>query len=866
MNKKFRNIADRFVEMQKNFFRWIKHTLKNPRFWKGLVTWSLRVFAVLLVVIAITFIVVSRDLPQPDQFSDRDVQQSTKIYARDGSLLYEVHGEVKRTVIPFSQMNSNIQDAVVSIEDKNFYREGGISYSGILRAFIVDIFHLGASQGGSTITQEYVRNAVLTQNKTFGRKIKEIILSIEVASHFSKNQVMEYYLNEIPFGRNAYGIQAAAQAYYGIDAQSMDLAQSAYIAALIQAPSHYDPLGPYREELDDRKNDVLDLMLQQKYITQQQHDQAKAEVVKFQPNTNTIVAPHFVFYIENYLEQKYGDDAVENGGLQVYTTLDPSLQKDAEQAIDDYAATNEKKYNADNEALVAVDPKTGQILAMVGSKDYFGTPEPAGCTPGVNCTFEPNTNVATSLRQPGSSVKPYVYGTAFEQPYDEAPATVREDVITDFGSYGGVDYIPHDYDPIQRGPETIRMALDGSLNIPAVKTLDIIGVDAATKTMHDFGITAPLQNCGLSLVLGGCEVTLLDHTSGYATFATEGVHHQETGILKVLDDQGNTLEQYQDQTSQVMDPQAAYEIDNVLSDNSSRAYVFGANSPMKISGRTVAAKTGTTQNFRDGWTLGFTPSLAAGVWAGNNDGTLLKNGSDGVVVAAPIWHDFMVKALGSTPNEDFPVPAGITTMTIDPLSGLLPTQYTPTTTTDIFASYAVPTAYDNLHIPASSTGCADTNNCPASGIYTELHSEMPNNPSWENPVVQWGLANGYTYPPGGVSFGGTQGTGTAPGGGGTTPPADAGNPPIAIIESPTDGSSVSGSLTLQAEGVPDQAHGNTITRIDLLVDGTIVQSIDNTSDSLFNINGLSSGSHTLAIHVVDSKGNTADTSITVTVQ
>ncbi len=863
MNINFRNIADQFIEMQKNLFRRIQRIVKSPGFWKKFTTWVLRGIALVLAIIAITFIVVARDLPSPDQFSDRDVQQSTKIYARDGSLLYEVHGEVKRTVIPYSDMNSNIRDAVISIEDKNFYHEGGISYRGILRAVFVDLFHLGASQGGSTITQEYVRNAVLTQQKTFTRKVKEAILSIEVASHFTKDQVMEYYLNEIPFGRNAYGIQAASQAYYGVDAQSMDLAQSAYLAAIIQAPSHYDPLGPYRQQLDDRKNTVLDAMLQQGYITQQQHDDAKREVVKFNKSTNSIVAPHFVFYIENYLEQQYGNDAVENGGLQVYTTLDPNLQKDAEQAIDDYSDVNEKKHNANNEALVAIDPKTGQILAMVGSKDYFGTSEPAGCKPGVNCTFEPNANVATSLRQPGSSVKPYVYGTAFEQPYDEAPATLRTDVVTDFGSYGGKDYIPHDYDPIQRGPVDIRSALDGSLNIPAVKTLDIIGVDAATKTMHDFGITSPLQNCGLSLVLGGCEVTLLDHVSGYTTFADEGVHHQETGILKVLDDQGNTLEQFQDKASQVMDPQAAYEIDNVLSDNSARAYVFGANSPLKISGRTVAAKTGTTQNFHDGWTLGFTPSLAAGVWAGNNDGTLLKSGSDGVVVAAPIWHDFMVKALGNTPNEDFTVPNGIQTVTVDALSGLLPTQYTPSTKQDIFASYAVPTQYDNLHIPASSTGCSNDNSCPASGIYTELHSEMPSNPAWENPVLQWGLANGYTYPPGGISFGDGSGSG-----GGTTqvPGADAGNPPTAQIISPADGSTVSNSFNVQAEGVPDQGNGNSITRIDFLIDGAIVQSIANTANTLFSVNGLSSGSHVLAIHVVDNQGNTADTSISVTVQ
>lgn len=840
--------------------------LRSKRFWKGLLTWGIRAIALLLVVIAITFIVVAQDLPSPDQFSSQEVAQSTRIYARDGSLLYEAGGNLKRTVIPFSQMNSNVKDATISIEDKSFYNEGGISIRGIGRSILADIFSLGASQGGSTITQQYVRNAALTQKKTITRKIKEVVLSIEVAQHYSKDQILEFYLNEIPYGRNAYGIQAAAQTYYGIDAQNMDLPQSAYMAAMIQAPSHYDPLGPYRQELDSRKNTVLDLMLQQGYINQQQHDQAKAEKVTFLQNTNSIKAPHFVFYIQNYLEQKYGQDAVESGGLQVYTTLDPNLQNDAEQAINDYAASNEKKYKADNEALVAIDPNTGQILAMVGSKDYFGTSEPAGCQSGVSCTFEPNVNVATSLRQPGSSVKPYVYGTAFEQPYDEAPATLRLDIVTDFGSYGGKDYIPQDYDLKQRGPVDIRHALGGSLNIPAVKTLDTIGVDSATKTMHDFGITAPLQNCGLSLVLGGCEVTLLDHVSGYGTFATEGIHHQETGILKVTDSSGNILEQYQDKSSQVMDPQAAYEIDNVLSDNSARTSVFGANSPMTISGRTVAAKTGTTQNFRDGWTLGFTPSLVAGVWAGNNDGTLLKNGSDGVVVAAPIWHDFMVKALGNTPNQDFPVPDGIQTVTVDALTGLLPTQYTPSTKQDIFASYAVPTQYDNFHVPASSTGCSANNSCPASGVYNELHSEQPNNPNWEDPVEKWGLANGYDYPPGGVSFspsGSPSGSNTTSVGGSVT---NAGNPPTAQVLSPADGSVQVQPFTVSGQGIPDTSNGNTIVRMDLLEDGTIVQSVDNAPLSLFTVSGLSVGQHALALHVVDDKGNTADTSITVKIK
>lgn len=836
--------------------------INTPRFWKAFFSWGIRVVALLLVVGAVAFIIISRQLPDPNQFLTRDVQQSTKIYDRDGGLLYQVGGDVKRTVIPFSQMTDNEKDSTIAIEDKNFYKEGGISIRGIARSIFVDLFSLSASQGGSTITQEFVRNAVLTQQKTIIRKVKEVILSIELDKDFSKDQILALYLNEIPYGRNAYGIEAAAQAYYGTDAQNLDLAQSAYLAAMIQAPSHYDPLGPYRQELDDRKNSVLDLMQQQGYITASQRDAAKSETVTFEKSSNPIKAPHFVFYIENYLEQKYGSDAVQNGGLQVYTTLDPTLQADAEQAINDYSASNEKKYNADNEALVAIDPNTGQVLAFVGSKDYFGDPEPAGCTPGTNCTFEPNVDVATSLRQAGSSMKPYVYGTAFEQPYDEAPATMRLDVDTDFGNFGGTDYEPRDYDLKQRGPTDIRNALAGSLNIPAVKTLSIIGVPAATKTMQEFGITTPLSSCSLSLVLGGCEVTLLDHTSGYATFATEGVHHQESAILKITDDSGNVLEQYQDQSSQVMDPQAAYEVDSILTDNAARTSVFGANSPMHIAGRTVAAKTGTTQNFRDGWTMGFTPSLAAGVWAGNNDGELLKSGSDGVVVAAPIWHDFMVKALGNTPDQPFAVPPGITTVTVDALTGLLPTQYTPSTKQDIFASYAVPTQYDNAHIPASQTACAQYNDCPPSGVYTIIRSEQPNLPNWEDPVEAWAQANGYTYPPGDAVFNPQSGAG----GGTPVPPTGTGNPPAATILSPNDGDTVQQPFSVVGEGTPDQSSGATITEIDLLIDGSTAQTSSGSANSTFTISGLATGQHTIALHVIDSDHRTDDTSITVTVK
>ncbi len=839
--------------------------------------WTVSIVAVVLVIIAVTFAVYTKDLANPDSFSALAIPQSTNIYARDGSLLYSIHGEYKRTVIPFSDMNANVRNASVAVEDKNFYHEGGISYTGILRSIIADITHLGKSQGASTITQQYVRNAILTRDKTWARKIKEIILSIEVNERYTKDQVLALYLNQIPYGRNAYGIEAGAQAYFGVDAQNLDLAEAAYMAALPQAPSYYNPFGPNRADLDARKNTVLDDMLAQGYITKQQHDAAEKEVVPFVAPTDDLVAPHFVAYIQNYLATKYGESTLETGGLQVYTTLDPKLQAIAQSVVTAQATINAKKYNGNNAALVAIDPKTGQILAMIGSKDPNAAPQPAGCTPGSTCTFEPDFNVATSPRQPGSSAKPYVYVTAFEQPYNMAPSTPRFDVVTDFGNDGsGKDYIPHNYSDEEYGPVDIRTALDGSLNIDAVKTLDQIGVSNAVATMHAAGITSPLTGCGLSLVLGGCEVTLLDHTSGYATFADGGVHNPVTGILKITDSNGNVLEQYQAQPQQVVDPQADYELIDVLTDNNARAFVFGARSPLYFSDRTVAAKTGTTQNFRDGWTLGFTPSLAAGVWVGNNDGEDLKSGSDGVVVAAPIFHAFMEQALAGTPNEAFPVPAGITHVNVDPVSGLLPNQFTPTTVSAIFASYSVPTQLDNVHQVFSVPEDPTNQNSPlVNTLYTIIHSEEPNNPAWEAPAENWLTAHGYTYPPTDAipvpitaPGAGTANSQTVPTpattGGGSTPPSNPSAPPVVQINIPADGTVVNTlPITVSASVIPSGT--NTVAKVELLIDGTVSQTQTNGGGTyVFDLTqALPTGPHVIAVQAFDNLGNEGATSITL---
>lgn len=833
-----------------------KRFIKNIN-WPTVGKWSFRIFAAGVLFISILFIYYSYSLPNPNQLLERQVAESTKIYGKDGTVLYEIHGEFNRTLIPLDQVSDNLKNATVAIEDKDFYKHKGISITGIVRSVIVDVFTGSKSQGGSTITQQFVKNALLSREKRISRKLKEIILSIEIEARFSKNDILKLYLNEIPYGRNTYGIEAASRAYFGKSAKELNIAESSYLAAIPQAPTYYNPLGLHRDALDARKNVVLTQMKDQGYITEDQFNEAKNSVVTFRAVKSAIIAPHFVLYVQDYLASKYGEKTLQEGGLKVYTTLDPRLQSIAETAVTEELAKNGAKRNAHNAALVAMDPKTGQILAMVGSKDYFGESEPAGCTPGKNCTFEPNVNVATSERQPGSSFKPYVYVTAFKKEFGYSPATMLMDVITNFGNNGGGgDYIPKNFNGNQYGPVSMRQGLAGSLNIPAVKTLALIGVDNATQTAHSLGITSPLSNCGLSLVLGGCEVKLLDHTASYGVLANGGVKHEKTAILKIEDSKGTVLEEYKEKSDEILDPQAVYQLTSIMTDNNARSFIFGSGSPLTLPGRPVAAKTGTTNNFRDGWTLGFTPSLVAGVWTGNNNGDYLK--ADAVVVAAPIWNRFMRDALKDTPVEEFKEPEGIKHITIDKISGKLPTDITPETKNEVFADYNVPTERDNVHVAVlidSTTGQPANDSTPpeniATKIYTVLHSEKPDNANWETPVVNWALANGYEYPPSGSN------TTTNP------PPGQNGQGPTVSITSPKDNTTItSSSFSVQATA----SGPNPITKVDLLIDGEFYQSL-NSSPYNFSVNKkYPDGGHTLTIRAVDNKNLTSETSNSINIK
>ncbi|MEP7162219.1 MAG: transglycosylase domain-containing protein [Candidatus Moraniibacteriota bacterium] len=609
-----------------------------------------------LVVIGI-FLYFAKDLPSPGDVSKRFVAESTKIYDRTGAhLLYEVHGEEKRTVIPFKDMPDVVKYATISLEDQNFYHHFGIELRSILRALFKDLIQFEASQGGSTITQQLVKNTLLSQEKTLTRKIKEAILSLELETKYSKDEILEMYLNEIPYGSNAYGIEAASQTFFGKSAHELSLDEAALLAALPQATTYYSPYGSHTEALTGRQAYALKQMASLGYITDEQAEQAVNEdtLRKVKPQKDIFAAPHFVMYIKDYLQEKYSDQAVEQGGLKVVTTLDWDKQQIAEQAVREGAEKN-SRWKASNAALVAIDPKNGQILSLVGSKDYFGASEPVGCISGKNCVFEPNFNAALSSLQPGSSFKPYVYLTAFAQGY--LPETLLYDVETEFETAEGKSYKPQNYDGKFHGPLPMMKTLGGSLNIPAVKTLYLVGVNNAIETAKRLGITGLNDpgRLGLSLVLGGGEVKLLDHVAAYGTLATGGIKHPVTAVLSIQDSKGNMLEQYQENPGErVVDEKYIAMLDSIIANNDNRAWVFGENSPLRFDNRPVAAKTGTTNEFRDGWTIGYTPSLAVGVWAGNNDNSPMVKGADGVNVAAPIWRAYLDKVLGNYAIESFP--------------------------------------------------------------------------------------------------------------------------------------------------------------------------------------------------------------------
>jgi 1A family penicillin-binding protein len=605
-------------------------------------------------------------IPNLESIENRRVTESTKIYDRTGKiLLYDVHEDVKRKTVPMDEISRYVKNATVAIEDAEFYQHHGIRPISILRAVIANLSNQSYSQGGSTITQQVVKNSLLTQEKRISRKIKEWVLSLKLEGKYSKEQILALYLNESPYGGSIYGIEEASQSFLGVSSKDVTLAQAAYLAALPNAPSYYSPYGQHRDKLEERKNLVLYRMMENGFITQAEYETAKKEKVTFRPQEEKgIKAPHFVFYIKQYLEEKYGHQFVEEHGLKVTTTLNYELQEKAEAAAKKYALENKKTFDAENASMVGIDPQTGEILVMVGSRDYFDD------------TIDGNFNIALAKRQPGSAFKPFVYATAFGKGY--LPQTVLFDVKTEFSTECNPDgtqkyptascYMPENYDHIYRGPISLRDALAQSINIPAIETLYLAGMKDSLQTAKDMGITT-LTNTdryGLTLVLGGGEVTLLDITSAYGGFANGGNRIEHTGILKVEDKDGTVIEELKPQPNRVLDENVAKMINDVLSDNKARTPAFGAQSPLYFPGRDVAVKTGTTNDYRDAWIIGYTPNFVLGAWAGNNDNHVMEKKVARFIVA-PMWNEVMNIALKDLPNKKFERVPDVTDRTINPV-------------------------------------------------------------------------------------------------------------------------------------------------------------------------------------------------------
>lgn len=612
-------------------------------------------------------------IPNPSQLSNRDIAEATKIYDKKGELLYDIYEDQNRTPVKLSEVPDYVKQATLSIEDKDFYKHSGFSITGIIRSVFELAVHRRV-EGGSTLTQQLIKNALLSGERTVTRKLKEFILAVQVERVYSKDQILEMYLNEIPYGGTAYGIEAAANLYFGKSAKDLDLSEASLLAGLPQRPSVYSPYGTHPELARVRQKEVLDRMVEDKYITAEQAKMASEEPLTYRTGRSEqgFKAPHFVLYVKQKLIEQFGDRMVEGGGLRVTTTLDYDLQKKAEEIVEK-EVENLASAKVGNGGAVVLDPKTGQILSMVGSKNYFADSKPEGCIEGSSCTFEPNVNVAISPRQPGSATKPIAYSKALEKGY--TAAQVYMDVKTEFPGGDQPTYTPVNYDGQFHGPVQLRYALGNSYNIPAVKNLALVGVKDVMGLGYQMGLTTwepseeNVNSVGLSLVLGGREVRLLDLVSAYAVFANQGKQLDPVSILKVTDSKGKTLFEYHESEGRkVLDPGIAFIISDILADNGSRTAAFGSNSVLVIPGKTVAVKTGTTDQKRDNWAVGYTQSVVVGVWVGNNNNSEMSpTVASGVTGASPIWNKIMIAALLGKSNESFQRPDNVVQSDVDGL-------------------------------------------------------------------------------------------------------------------------------------------------------------------------------------------------------
>ena len=614
---------------------------------------------------------ILKDLPRPETLLTRQPIVTTKIFDRHGVLLYSIFKDQNRTIVPLSAIPDHLKKATISIEDKDFYQHKGLSLRGVARAIKANL-EKQSIQGGSTITQQLIKNTLLSPERTITRKIKEAVLALWTETKISKDDILAMYFNEVSYGGSLHGAEAASRAYFGKSVTELNLAESSFLAGLPQAPSSYSPFGPKPEAGIARQHLVLQRMVEDGYITAEEAAKAQAEPLQFKPDRNDIKAPHFVMYVRELLAQKFGEDIVSQGGLQVWTSLDYEVQKTAEEAIRK-ELTRLQRMNVKNGAAMVTNPQSGEILAMVGSQDYFDVKNDGQ----VNVTIRP--------RQPGSSIKPLTYATAMERGL-LTPITTIEDAPITYRTIGSPPYVPKNYDGRFHGKVTVRTALANSYNIPAVKTLASVGVQTVIDKGRQLGISTwddeSASRFGLALTLGGGEVTMADMTRVFGTFATNGQNVPLDPFLRVEDFKGSV--KYQNPCladskkpelcarHQVLDPRIAFQMTNILSDNSARAPAFGLNSVLHIPDQQVAVKTGTTNSLRDNWTDGYTSDRVVITWVGNNDNTPMSAVASGITGASPIWNTIMRSLLSKDSPHVFPIPENLVKVKICIATGKLP--------------------------------------------------------------------------------------------------------------------------------------------------------------------------------------------------
>lgn len=819
--------------------------ISRMRLWSLVAYGGFLGFVILILLTGVMFAWYAKDLPRPDKVQRRE-GLSTIVLDRNGEKLYDIFEEANRIPAKWDEVPQYLKDATVAIEDKDFYRHQGLSTTGIMRGLLACVF-LRRCQGGSTLTQQLVKNVLLSQERTLPRKMKEAVLAIQIERKYSKNDILLMYLNEAPYGGTAVGVKAASEHYFDKDVKNVTLVESAVLAGFPQSPSFYSPFTGEEGAYKGRAQNVLRRMREDGFITPAQEAEARKQLesIQFAAGDVELRAPHFVAYIKELLIDRFGEKTVNAGGLTVTTTLDWKLQEQAQLAVKE-EVEKAKKLKVSNGAAVVLDPRNGEILAMVGSKDYTAT-DSSGLKFNV---------VTQGLRQPGSALKPVIYAAALTRGY--SASTMLMDVETKYpsGDSAKPDYNPKNYDNKYRGAIELRFALANSINTIAVKVAALTGVKDVLRLGHAMGLTTweptdeKVRHVGLSLPLGEAEVYMLDMAVAYSALAHEGMRPEPVAMLKVVDSSGKTLYEYKPTSPRAeLEPDVAFIVSSILSDNDARKEIFGTRSHLVIPGKTVAAKTGTTDDKRDNWTAGYTKSRVVVTWVGNNDNSPMHPSlASGVTGAAPIWNRIMRAALEGLPDEPFERPEGVVEMDIDAFGGGLPVEGQPTRK-EFFVRGTEPTGpasiYQKLKISRKDSNKLANSVEVATGDYDEklfivireddpVSSDGKNR--WQEGIDGWIAGQDSKFkPPTETYSGGSEQV-------------------VLSVKKPGDNERINNNtVEVSAEAISTAD----IERIEIFLDGTKVKEKSN-EKSISETISVNNGSHTIKVKAIDKRGASAE--------